>query len=251
VDASRTLVVIPAHDEEETLPGVLRALRRATPGLDALVVDDGSTDATARVARREGALLVRLPFNLGIGGALRCGFRFALERGYSRAVQLDADGQHDPAEIPLLLSGFGGEDGRADMVVGSRFADRSHAYAVGRVRGVAMGVLRHVVRMLTGQPFTDTSSGFRAFDRGVLELFAREYPAEYMESVESLVLALSAGFRVREVPVRMTPRAAGRPTTRPLRQAYHYLRALLVIAATARRHRPAQAPALTGSEGLA
>src|SRR5690606_12515917 len=115
------------------------------------------------------------PFNMGIGGALRTGFRYAVRRGYAQAVQFDGDGQHDPAEIAPLLEAL---DAGADMVVGSRFADRSQTYEVGLMRARAMGVLRLMVRQLSGQTFTDTSSGFRAFSRPVLELFARNYPYE-------------------------------------------------------------------------
>lgn len=234
-----TLVIIPAFNEEEALPRVLDELRGTAPDLDVLVVDDGSTDKTAAVAQAAGVMVVRLPFNLGIGGALRCGFRFAVRQGYQRAVQFDGDGQHDPHEIATLL---GGLDDGADMVIGSRFSHETHSYEVGRMRAGAMSVLRFVVRQLSGQRFTDTSTGFRAFDRPVLEFFARDYPAEYMESVEALVLALAAGFRVTELPVRMTARAAGQPSNRRLRLLYHYLRLLLVIGVSWSRRPSAPAP---------
>jgi glycosyltransferase involved in cell wall biosynthesis len=228
----RTLVVIPAYNEEDPLPAVLDELRTVGPDLDILVIDDGSTDRTAEVAAKAGVAVVQLPFNLGIGGALRCGFRYAVRHDYERAVQFDADGQHDASEIAVLLARL---DAGADIAIGSRFADASLTYDVGRVRAGAMSLLRFVVRQLSGQRFTDTSTGFRAFDRPVLELFAREYPAEYMESVEALVLALAAGYRVDEVPVHMTARLAGQPSNRRLRLLYHYLRLLLVIMVSAGR----------------
>jgi len=227
-----TLVIIPAFNEEDALADVLAGLQVAESGLDVLVVDDGSTDRTAAVARRAGVAVVSLPFNLGIGGALRTGFLYAVRHGYERAIQFDGDGQHDPAEISRLLDGL--DDG-AQMVVGSRFASEAHQYEVGRVRARAMGVLRFVVRQLSGQRFSDTSSGFRAFSRPVLVFFSREYPSEYMESVEALVLALAAGFRVDEVPVHMVSRSAGQPSTRRLRLLYHYLRLLVVISVSAGR----------------
>jgi glycosyltransferase involved in cell wall biosynthesis len=229
-------VIIPAFNEEAALPAVLDELARVVPDLDIVVVDDGSRDKTAALAAAAGVAVVSLPFNLGIGGALRCGFRYALRHGYERAVQFDADGQHDATQIAALLAGL--DDG-ADMVIGSRFAEATNSYDVGRTRARAMGVLRFVVRQLSGQRFTDTSTGFRAFDLPVLELFGREYPAEYMESVEALVLALAAGFRVVEVPVQMSSRAAGQPSNRSLRLLYHYLRLLLVIVVSAGR-RPAE-----------
>lgn len=229
---SSTLVIVPAYNEEEALPPALAGLLEAQPDLDVLVVDDGSTDRTSDLARAAGVRVLRLPFNLGIGGALRAGFNYARRYGYERAVQYDADGQHDPRDIECLLDPL--ERG-ADMVVGSRFAHESHSYDVGVVRAGAMGLLRFVVRQLSGRQFSDTSSGFRSFSRPVIEFFSLSYPAEYMESVEALVLALGAGFRVEEVPVRMESRSAGEPSNRRVRLLYHYLRLLLAILVTARR----------------
>lgn len=233
----RPLVIIPAFNEEAALPGVLADLRAVDPPLDIVVVDDGSTDGTAEVARAAATTVLQLPFNMGIGGALRTGFRYAVRRGYAQAVQFDGDGQHDPAEIAPLLEAL---DAGADMVVGSRFADRSQTYEVGLMRARAMGVLRLMVRQLSGQTFTDTSSGFRAFSRPVLELFARNYPYEYMESVEALVLAVSSGFTVSEVPVRMHQRQQGAPSNRRLKLLYHYLRLLLTLTVSAKRRRSLQ-----------
>jgi glycosyltransferase involved in cell wall biosynthesis len=232
----RTLVIIPAYNEEEALPGTLAELRAVQPDLDVVVVSDGSTDRTAAAAAAAGVDVVELPFNLGIGGALRTGFLFAVRGGYDAAVQFDADGQHDPHHITTLLDGLA--DG-ASMVVGSRFAESSADYQVSGARRSAMGVLRVAVRLAGGRRFTDTSSGFRAFDREVLAFFARNYPSEYMESVESLILAILEGFDVREVPVDMRQRAAGSPSARRLRLVYHYLRVLLVLGAGFRRPRRA------------
>lgn len=229
VPAPRTLVVIPALDEEDSLPEVLARLRSSHPELDVLVVDDGSTDDTAAVARRAGVAVVSLPFNLGIGGALRTGFRYAVRHGYERAVQLDADGQHGAEQIPLLLNAL---DAGADMAVGSRFADEADSYEVGRMRAGAMGLLRFLVHRSSGHRFSDTSSGFRAFSAPVLELFAQSYPSEYMESVEALLLVLHRGFRVAEVPVQMGARTGGVASNRRLHLLYHYVRLLLVITAT-------------------
>ena len=139
--ATPTLVIIPAFNEEEALPAVIRELGRRA-GLDVIVVDDGSTDRTAAVAAAEGVAVLSLPYNLGIGGALRTGFLYAVRNGYSRAVQFDGDGQHDPDEIATLLAAL--DDG-ADMVVGSRFAGESTSYTVSRVRARAMGVLRFTI----------------------------------------------------------------------------------------------------------
>lgn len=237
------LVIIPAFNEEAALPATLEVLSHTLPasGLtaDVVVIDDGSADRTAKVGRAAGAVVLRLPFNLGIGGALRTGFRYAVDRGYDRAVQFDADGQHDANEVARLVAAL--DDG-TNLVIGSRFADASSTYAVSGVRRRAMRVLGMTVRLLSGRVFTDTSSGFRAFDRTALELFARTYPVDYMESVEALMMACMSGLRVSEIPVRMHSRQQGAPTTRRLRLAYHYLRLLFVMVATAsRRPRPQEA----------
>jgi glycosyltransferase involved in cell wall biosynthesis len=231
-----TLLIIPAFNEAEALPGVLAELDELDLDHDVVVVDDGSTDGTAAAARAGGATVLELPFNLGIGGALRAGFLYAVRNGYERAVQFDGDGQHDPAEIAGLL---GALDDGADMAVGSRFAGTASSYEIGRVRARAMGVLRAAVRGLSGQSFTDTSSGFRAFRRPVLDFFARSYPSEYMESVEALVLASFNGFSITEIPVHMRGREGGEPSHQRWRLVYHYMRVLLVLTASAsRRGRP-------------
>jgi glycosyltransferase involved in cell wall biosynthesis len=229
-------VIVPAYDEQAALPAVLDELHATVPQFSVLVVDDGSTDDTAGVARRGGAIVLRLPFNLGIGGALRAGFRYAQRNDFDRALQFDADGQHDALQIASLVAEL---DRGADLVVGSRFADRASNYDVGHVRAGAMSVLRFAVRQFAGRRFTDTSSGFRAFSRPMLEYFAIYYPADYMETVEALLMACADGFRVEEVPVQMRARQGGRPSNRNLRLLYHYVRVLLVVVVTApwrRRH---------------
>lgn len=235
-----TLVIIPAYNEEDALPAVLRELLAAQPDVDVLVVDDGSKDRTSAVAREGGVAVATLPYNLGVGGALRTGFRYAVRHGYRRAVQFDADGQHDPAEIGALLVAL---DAGADLVIGSRFTDGGHDYEVGWLRRRAMRLLQRGVKLLSGQTFTDTSSGFKAFDRPTLELFAAQYPVDYLaDSVEALLMACSAGLQVAEVPVHMRVRAAGVPSTRSFKLVYHYLRVLVVMSASAprRTRRPAR-----------
>ena len=229
----RTILVIPAFNEEVSLPAVLAQLREVTPDLGIVVVDDGSGDDTVGVARRAGIACVPLPFNLGIGGALRAGYRYASDHGFERAVQFDADGQHRADQIHALLQAL--DDG-ADMAVGSRFA--AGDYRIGRGRGLAMALLRLGVRALTHRRFTDTSSGFRAVRQPLLDTFATEYPVEYMDSVETLVSACRAGYRVIEVPTRMQERAGGVPSQRPFRLAYHYARLLVALLGSPRRATP-------------
>ena len=232
--SGRGLAIVPAFNEAETIGATLVRLRDALPDLDVLVVDDGSDDDTASTARAGGAVVLQLPYNLGIGGALRTGFRFAQRRGYDWAVQVDADGQHDPQELMAILSPI--TEG-ADLVIGSRFARGSGSYEVGGLRKQAMSLLRITLRILLGRSFTDTSSGFRAFSPRCLEYFANTYPAEYMESVEALLMACYAGLHVVEVPVTMHQREGGVPSNRRWRLIYHYLRIYVVLLSSASRRR--------------
>src|SRR5947209_5151115 len=214
---------MPALNEEESLPATLKELREVVDDPDILVIDDGSTDATAEVASRAGAVSAQLPFTLGVGGAVRVGLHYAQRNGYDRAVVIDADGQHDPAGITALLEAL-------DLAAGT------DDYPVGRTRRQAMRFLGAIVRALTGQRFSDVTSGFRAFDRPVIELLAREYPVEYLaDTVEALLIVRYAGFRVDEVPISMRPRAAGVPSTRRIKLVINYLRLLIGILGSASR----------------
>ena len=219
-------MVIPAFNEEDALPATLGELGEIRPDLDVVVVSDGSIDKTAALARAAGIYVIELPFNLGIGGALQAGFRYAERAGYERAFQFDADGQHDPREIVALE---GALDAGANLVVGSRFGDGIVEYRVGPLRRFAMRVLGWSVNRLSHQRFSDTSSGFRGFDARMLHYFAGAYPVEFMDSTESLLLACFAGFRVAEVPTRIRKRSAGQPSTRHVRLVLNYLRLLVVI----------------------
>jgi glycosyltransferase involved in cell wall biosynthesis len=230
---TRTLIIVPALNEEESLPATLKELREVVDEHDVVVIDDGSTDATADVARRAGAVSAQLPFTLGVGGAVRVGLHYAQQNGYDRAVVLDADGQHDPAGITALLDAL---DAGADMAVGNRFAAGTTEYHVGRTRRQAMRFLVLIVRALTGQHYSDVTSGFRAYDRPVIELLAREYPVEYLaDTVEALLIVRYAGFRVDEVPITMRPRAAGVPSTGRVKLVINYLRLLIGIVGSASR----------------
>lgn len=224
---------MPAFSEEAALGPVLREVAAAVPTVDVLVVDDGSPDLTAQIARAGGARVLRLPFNLGVGAAVRAGLRFAEEQGYERVVVVDADGQHDPAAISTLLRRL--DDG-ADLVVGSRFAGDAGSYEVGRMRRAAMRSLARTVQRITNLELTDVTSGFRAFDRKAVELLAREYPSEYLaDTVEVLLVAHYAGLRIAEVPVTMRRRATGRPSSRGIRLLIDFLRLRIGIASAVYR----------------
>jgi len=221
-----TLVVMPAFNEQEVVGNVVREVLSVLPGVTCLVVDDGSTDDTARVAVNAGALVARLPFNLGVGGAMRVGFRYAIDHGFANVVQIDADGQHDPAGVPSLLA----ELESADLVLGARFAGVGD-YVVAGPRRWAMIVLSSFISRAAGTRLTDTTSGFRATGPRAVRLFAQHYPAEYLgDTIESLVIAARAKCEIRQVPVAMRARAGGRPSHNPLKASAYLARACFALA---------------------
>jgi len=223
---SRTVAVIPAFNEEAALPSLLNELR-SVAGLVPVVVDDGSTDSTAQVARQAGVAVLQLPFNLGVGGAVRAGLCWAVERDAERVLVIDADGQHNPSDIDALITAV---DQGAGLAIGSRFAEGAGAYTVGSTRRRAMRLLNGIVRSTTGVAVTDATSGFRAMNRTVAEFLAREYPVEYLaDTVEVVVMVHRAGFDVVEVPVSMRIRAGGLPSSRRFRLAFNMLRLLVGI----------------------
>ncbi len=206
MSGGRVLVIVPAYDEEASLPGTLDELRRVAPAFDALVVDDGSRDGTARVARGRGIAVLRHAVNLGVGGALQTGFRWAVEHGYDVGVQLDADGQHDPADLPALVEPV--LRGDCDVSIGSRFVARS-GYRAPAVRRLGMLLFSAVVRVALRQRITDTTSGFRAYGRAVMEVGPRDFPRDFPDAPLLITLA-RRGFRLQEVPVAMRERKAGK-----------------------------------------
>jgi glycosyltransferase involved in cell wall biosynthesis len=217
---ARTCVVIPAFNEGKSIQTVVRAVREHMPGATVVVVDDGSTDDTGANARAAGAAVLSLATNLGIGGAVQTGYKFALRRGHSFAVQIDGDGQHDPSETYHLFEQL--VDGDADLVVGSRWLGRGD-YVAPRNRRFAMKFLQALVSWRARSRFTDTTSGFRALNRRGIELFAVHYPTDYPE-VESIVLARQFGLRVSEVPVKMEAREHGTSSIRGLKTLYFMIR---------------------------
>ena len=218
----RTLVIIPAFNEEASLGDVVQRTIRS--GFDCLVVDDGSRDQTAEVGRRAGAHVIRMPFNVGIGGALRCGFRWAVDNGFASVVQCDADGQHSPELISRLIETR--NTSGAQLVIGSRFRQSTN-YSVGVARGFLMKRMATRASKAAGAELTDTTSGFRCISEPLLGEFARSYPVEYMESFEALIVAANAGYSIQEVACEMSHRAEGIPSNRPARAAGFTIRVLL------------------------
>jgi glycosyltransferase involved in cell wall biosynthesis len=223
----RLLVVIPAWNEEATLAAVIAETRRALPHADILVVNDCSGDQTGAVARLAGVAVVDLPVNLGVGGAMRTGYKYAWRHGYDYSVQLDADGQHDPSEIPALWRAA--QDG-ADIVIGARFAGKGDYRARGP-RQWSMKFLSATLSRVVGVRLTDATSGFKLCRRRAIALFALDYPAEYLgDTVEALAIAGRAGLRVAQAPVAMRPRAGGTPSHGPLKSAVFLVRAVIALA---------------------
>ena len=231
----KVLAIVPAYNEADSVGDVVRAIR-ALGGIDVTVVDDGSTDDTAKVAREAGARVLSLPINLGIGGAVQCGYLYAVRGGYDVAVQVDGDGQHVPSEIPRLLAPLG--TGEADLVLGSRWVERSE-YPAPPGRRLGMLVFSAVVTAVTGQRLRDTTSGFRAAGAGVLRYLAAHYPQDYPE-VEALVLLRRAGFRIVEIPCAFAERRTGRSSITTARSVFYVVKVLLAILAGLFRRVPSR-----------
>lgn len=225
---SRTLIAIPAWNEEASIGDVIDKVRDHRPDVDILVVDDGSRDMTAERAREAGATVVSLPFNVGVGGAMRTAFLYAQRRGYQAVAQVDADGQHDPADLDRILDGLSS----ADIVVGTRFHPDS-MYFVGGPRRWAMILLSKALSRMNRGTISDPTSGFRSAGPQAIDLFAAEYPADYLgDTVGSLAIAIRQGMVVHEAPVTMYFRQTGRPSKNAIWSALYLGRATLAILAT-------------------
>lgn len=225
INGKRVLIIVPAWNEAGSIRDVVQEIRGELPGTDVLVVDDGSDDDTSAIARQAGAIVTRLPYNLGVGGAMRLGYKYARDKGYDAAVQVDADGQHDPRYVPKLIDGLD----EASLVIGARFAGEGD-YHVRGPRRWSMIMLALVLSRMAGCALTDTTSGFRACDRALIEFFARWYPVEYLgDTVEVLIRVIRLGHRVSQIPVAMRQRFAGVPSKSPIKALIYLGRAFLVL----------------------
>jgi len=231
----KTLVIIPAFNEEGSVGKVVEEVKTHLPGMDTLVVNDGSSDLTSEIAQSKGAIVLDLPFNLGIGGAMQAGYKYAYEKGYDIAIQVDGDGQHDPREIPKLLHVL--EEEKADVAIGSRFIGDSE-YKASVMRRVGILVLSKAVSMIVGEKLTDPTSGFRAANRRAIQLFSVNYPQDYPEP-EAMVLLHQCGLKMKEIPVKINQRYSGESSITKIRSIYYMVKVLLAIFVDCFKKRPA------------
>ncbi len=231
---NRTLIIIPAYNEEGSVGKVVKEVKQYLPGADTLVVNDGSTDLTSLKARTAGAIVLDLPFNLGIGGAMQAGYKYDFKKGYEIAIQVDGDGQHDPKEIPKLLRAL--EEKEVDMVIGSRFIGDSE-FKSSMMRRLGISIFSKAISLIVGQKITDPTSGFRAVNQKTIRLFSTDYPQDYPEP-EVLVLLHQCGLKMAEVPIVMNERYAGESSITKIRSIYYMVKVLLAIFVDCFKKRP-------------
>jgi glycosyltransferase involved in cell wall biosynthesis len=236
---SKLLAIVPAYNESDAIASTVADLRKNAPGWDVVVVDDGSTDATARVASAAGADVLRMPFNLGIGGAVQAGYLYARENDYDYAVQVDGDGQHDAAQIDRLLAHLRTHRGELNMVTGSRFlqGDEEHGYKSSGARRMGIKIFGFILSRVTKRPVTDPTSGFRMCDRRAIELFANDYPHDYPE-VEAVLMDHEHRLASAEIPVTMRERQGGVSSINASRSIFYMIKVLLAIFVGLLRARP-------------
>lgn len=234
VSPDRVAVLVPAWNEAEGVADTIREIRAASDAYDVVVIDDGSLDGTGDAARAAGAVVLPLAFNLGVGGAMRAGFTYAQRFGYRRAIQVDADGQHNPGDIEKVLSGLSD----ADISIGARFAEVGD-YSVKGPRRWAMLALAGVLSRLAKVRLTDVTSGFRAAGPRAIDQYVRYYPAEYLgDTVDSLVAAIHSGLSVAQVPVAMRPRQHGTPSQGALGSTVYLVRSVFALVLALLRPKP-------------
>ena len=224
-DRDRVLLLIPAFNEEASIGHVVVEARQVMPGIDVLVANDCSTDATAQVARGVGAQVITVPHHLGLGGVLQAGYRLAYELGYDYVVRIDGDGQMDPRDIPTILDTL--RTSGVEMVIGSRYLERDGGHT-SAARSLGIRFFRAVLRPILGKPVMDPTSGFVGVNRRALEVFSNSFPLEYPE-IEALVVLRRRAFHFLEVPCRIRPRRAGRSTITPLKSVYYIVHVLLGV----------------------
>jgi glycosyltransferase involved in cell wall biosynthesis len=221
----KTLVIIPALNEEGSVASVIARVHQVIPWADVVVVNDGSTDETGRIAEQAGAIVLHLPYNVGIGASVQTGFMFADLQGYEIVVRNDGDGQHAAREITEVIHALQEHD--VDIVIGSRYLE-DRGYTGTPLRRLGSFILATLISRIIGQRVTDPTSGFTACNRRAIRLFAQVYPHDYPEP-ESIVILHRAGLKLREIPVSMKPRKHGQSSITPVRSAYYMIKVILAI----------------------
>ncbi|MCX7974792.1 MAG: glycosyltransferase family 2 protein [Candidatus Aminicenantes bacterium] len=222
----KKIAIIPAFNEERNIEGVILSLRQYQPDFDIVVINDGSTDETSTIARKTGqAVIIDLPANVGIGGAVQTGFLYSLRKNYDLAIQIDGDGQHEASEIQKIIEPI--LTNQADMVIGSRFLLPSK-YRSTWLRRLGIKIFSLLNLIFLGEKFTDSTSGFRAFNRRAIEILSREYPDDFPEP-EAIFLLKKKGLRIVEVPVSMKIRQSGKSSLTFFRSIYYMIKVLLAI----------------------
>lgn len=249
----KLLAIVPAYNEADCIAFTVRDLRASAPAFDVVVIDDGSTDATAALARAEGAAVVQHPFNLGIGGAVQSGYQYALANGYDVAVQVDGDGQHDAATLDRMLAALQA-DSAVNMVTGSRFVEEdASGFRSTLPRRIGIKLFARVLSLATGRMVTDPTSGLRMCDRAGIELFARDYPHDYPE-VEAVLMVHHHQLNAVEVPARMRERQGGESSISSTSSVYYMIKVLLALFVGLLRKRPVvragEPPAVTAEHAL-
>jgi glycosyltransferase involved in cell wall biosynthesis len=221
----RVLAIVPAYNEAETIESVIREIQKKVTDIDICVVNDGSTDNTKTVAQIPGTVVISHPFNMGIGATVQTGFMYALRNNYDIAVQVDADGQHDPSFINALLSML--QENKYDVASGSRFLKKS-GYKSSLLRRVGIIIFEVINRLVIRQRITDSTSGFRAFNRSAIKFLANKYPEDYPEP-EVLIILKKNGFRITEIPAEMRSRQGGQSSIRGFKSLHYMVKVILAI----------------------
>lgn len=221
----KVLVIIPAYNEAENIVNTVNELTSECPDVDYIIVNDCSQDNTKQICESHGFNYISLPINLGIGGGIQTGYKYAVEYGYDVAIQFDGDGQHNAQYISSLVEPI--EKGEASLVIGSRFIDKE-GFQTSFMRRIGIGLLGFTLRICGGVKITDATSGFRAVSKDLIEFFAKNYAQDYPEP-ESIIAARLSGFSIKEVPVVMNERTAGVSSINPLKSVYYMIKVTLAI----------------------
>ena len=223
----KVLLIIPAYNEEENILDTCTKISEFSDEIDYIVINDGSKDNTLKILRENNINHINLINNLGIGGAVQTGYKYAYENGYDIAIQFDGDGQHDVNYVPNICEPI--VEGKADMVIGTRYLDKNESQFQSTVmRRLGSNIISFFIKVCTGKKITDPTSGFRAVNKKIIEEFAKEYPTDYPEP-ESTVCMLCKNYKVTEVPVSMNERQGGTSSIRFWKSADYMIKVVFTI----------------------